>query len=143
MVICGSGTAGLLAADTQPPATDVAIKERLNRAAADLFTRADRIEQIIREIKAILALDSRSAEGHLLLGLAHGRLGSQDLVAEAIAEFRQALALRPELLQARYHLAEAYLVLGRADRARDEINLALERVPGHPQLLAVLAEAER
>ena len=55
--------------------------------------------------------------------------------AEAIKEeLRQALALNPELTQARMILARIYLDLARASRARDELQVALEKVPNNPQL---------
>ena len=64
-------------------------------------------------------------------------------MGEAVAELRQALALNPELTQARLILARVYLDLARASRARDELQVALEKVPNDRQLLTLLAEAER
>ena len=120
-----------------------AIQERLKRVGLDLVSGADRVNESIRELKAILAVDPRSAEAHFLLGIAYGRLGSRELMGEATAEFRQALSLNPSFVQARYYLAQVYLNLGRAQRAREELDAALAQVPGHPQFLALLGEAER
>ena len=64
-------------------------------------------------------------------------------MGEAVAELRQAIALNPELTQARMILARIYLIWPEQSRARDELQVALERVPNHPQLLTLLAEAER
>ena len=40
---------------------------------ADVFTRTDRVAEDITELKAILALDPKSAEAHMLLGIAYRR----------------------------------------------------------------------
>jgi Tfp pilus assembly protein PilF len=119
------------------------IQERLNRLKTDLFSGAGGADKAIPELKKILSEDPRSAEGHFLLGIAYGRTGSLELVGEAKAELRQALALKPDFVEARFYLGEVYLKLGRAERARDELEAALLQVPGHPQFLALLGEAER
>jgi tetratricopeptide (TPR) repeat protein len=137
MVVCAAIAVSQVAA---PPA---AIQERLDRARADLFSRAERVNEDVRELKEVLALDPRSAEAHLLLGVAYSTLGSRELKGEAIAEFRQALDLNPGLVPVRFYLARLYLDLGRAARAREELETALVQVPGNPEFLALLGEAER
>src|SRR5258705_1422192 len=87
--------AALVAWQTAAPP---AIQERLDRVRADLFSRTDRVSENVRELKQILALDPRSADGHMLLGIAYSTLGSKELKGEAIGEFRQALDLDPPLL---------------------------------------------
>lgn len=119
------------------------IQERLARIKADLYSRTDRLDDNVTELKQILALDPRSADAHMLLGIAYSTRGSKELKGEAIGEFRQALDLNPGLVQVRFFLAHLYLGLGRADRAREELNAALTQVPGHPEFLALLGEAER
>src|SRR5258708_39215499 len=64
-------------------------------------------------------------------------------MGEAVAEFRQALDLNPGLVQVRFYLAHLYLNMGRAARAREELETGLEQVPGNPEFLALLGEAER
>lgn len=120
-----------------------AVQERLNRVRTAVFSGAGRIDESIQELKAILALDPRSAEAHLLLGIAYRSLGSAELMAEAKAELRQALALDPALVPARLYLAHVYLDFGQAKSARDELNTALAQLPGHPQFMALLGESER
>jgi tetratricopeptide (TPR) repeat protein len=124
-------------------ASDAAIQKRLDSVRSDLFTRPERVKESVRELKEILALDPRSAEGHLLLGIAYRTLGSADMMAEATAELRQALALNPAFVHAHYYLARIYLDLGRAQRAHDELEAALQQVPHQPQFLALLGETER
>jgi tetratricopeptide (TPR) repeat protein len=125
---------------TAPAATN---QERLDRVKADLFSRTDRVNENVRELKQVLALDPRSADAHMLLGIAYATLGTRDLKGEAIGEFRQALDLNPTLVEVRFYLARLYLDLGRPARAREELDTALAQRPGHPEFLALLGEAER
>ena len=119
------------------------INDRLDRVKADLFSRAEQLADDVKELKAVLALDPRSAEGHVLLGIAYSTLGTRDLKGEAIGEFRQALDLDPALAPARFYLAHLDLDLGRAARAKEELEAALVQTPGNPEFLALLGEAER
>jgi len=120
-----------------------AIQERLKRVGADVMSRPDRANDAIRELKAILAEDPRSAEAHMYLGIAYRVLGSPEMIGEAVAELRQALELEPRHVPARFYLAHLYLNLGRATRAREELEAALAQAPGQPQFLALLGETER
>jgi tetratricopeptide (TPR) repeat protein len=119
------------------------IQERLERVKADLYSRTDRLSENVKELKQILALDPRSADAHMLLGIAYSTWGSKELKGEAIGEFRQALDLNPRLFQIRFFLAHLYLDLGRAARAKEELEAALVQTPGNPDFLALLGEAER
>ena len=132
--------AALVAWQVAPQAT---IQERLDRVRADLFSRTDRVDENVRELKQVLALDQRSADAHMLLGIAYATLGTKDLKGEAIGELRQALELNPRLVEVRFYLARLYLDLGRPARAREELDTALAQMPGHPEFLALLGEAER
>jgi tetratricopeptide (TPR) repeat protein len=134
---------GPLQAAAQADTAKLPVQERLSRVRANLFSRPDKAQESIRELKAILAVDPRSAEGHLLLGIAYRSVGAADLMGETVAEFRQALALNPDFVPARFYLANVYLELGRAARAREELELALTKAPGQTQFLALLGEAER
>jgi tetratricopeptide (TPR) repeat protein len=125
------------------PAAQRTLQERLSTVQADLFGRVEHLEEDIAELKEILAIDPQSAEAHMLLGLAYRALGAPQLAGEAKAELRQALDLNPNLVAARYVLAQVYLDMGRFDSARDEMQTALTQAPGQPQFLAVLGEAER
>jgi tetratricopeptide (TPR) repeat protein len=119
------------------------LKERLERVKADLFSRAEHLPEDVRELKAILALDPRSAEAHVLLGIAYSTGGSKDLKGEAIGEFRQALDLDPRQVPVHFYLAHLYLDLGRAARAKEELEAALAKAPGNPEFLALHGETER
>jgi tetratricopeptide (TPR) repeat protein len=127
----------------QVAATPGPIQQRLDRVRADLFSRAEHLPEDVRELKAILAIDPRAAEAHVLLGIAYSTQGSKDLKGEAIGEFRQALDLDPGLVPVRFYLAHLYLDLGRAARAREELEAALVKAPGNPEFLALLGETER
>src|SRR5688500_8373046 len=123
-----------------PPPT---IQGRIERVRADLYSRTDRLADNVKELKQILALAPRSADAHMLLGIAYSTWGSKELKGEAIGEFRQALDLNPRLVQVRFFLAHLYLGLGRADRAREELEAGLAQTPGNPEFLALLGEAQR
>src|SRR5688572_3677503 len=127
----------------QAAAPPVTIQERIERVRADLYSRTDRLDENVKELKQILALDPRSADAHMLLGIAYSTWGSKELKGEAIAEFRQALDLDPRLVQVRFFLAHLYLDLGRAGRAREELEAGLAQTPGNPEFLALLGETER
>jgi len=122
---------------------DPALRERVNRVGSDLFSPTPHPAEAIKELKAILAIAPDLPEAHLLLGVAYRAQGNPDLMGEAVAELRQALALNPEFTQARMILARIYLDMARASRARDELQIALEKVPNNPQLLTLMAETER
>ncbi len=143
------GTAGVarptVAAGQTTATTAAPLTERLKAVQADLFSSNAHLEDDIKALNSILAIEPSSADAHMLLGIAYRGLGSEsvNMMGEAKAEFRQALALNPALVSARLFLAQLYLDLGRSEQARDEMLTALAQAPGQPQLLAVLGEAER
>jgi tetratricopeptide (TPR) repeat protein len=126
----------------QAPAPDATLQGRIARVRTALLSGAGRPGDLVAELQSILSADPEAAEAHLLLGLAYRSLGN-DMLAEAIAEFRQALALAPALVAGRYYLAQAYLDLGRPERAREELEAALQQTPGQMQFTTLLADAER
>jgi tetratricopeptide (TPR) repeat protein len=134
----GSSVAQVPTAAAQP-----GLQERLAKVRERLFSSAGSPDEPIKELKAILAIDPGSAEAHLLLGIAYRTAGSSDLIGEAVGELRQALALDPKFVPARFYLAHIYLDLGRAERAREELQTALAQSPGTPQFMALLGETER
>lgn len=100
-------------------------------------------EQAIRECKAVLAADPRSAPAHMLLGLAYRAQGSDAMIADAKAELQQALDLDPELLWARFYLARLYLDQGLNEKAQDQLERGLKQSPGLPHFLSLLGEVRR
>jgi tetratricopeptide (TPR) repeat protein len=126
----------------QAPAPDATLQGRIARVRTALFSGTGRPGDLIAELQSILSADPEAAEAHLLLGLAYRSLGN-DMLAEAIAELRQAIALDPALVTGRYYLAQAYLDLGRPERAREELETALQQTPGQMQFTTLLADAER
>lgn len=99
--------------------------------------------EAIATLRQILAADPRRAEAHVLLGILYTRDGSADLASEGIAEFRQALAMAPDDITARFYLGRAYLEFGQIRRAHEELQEAVARAPNRPDLLTWLGEAER
>ncbi len=95
-VVAGAAiAAGPFLAASQADADKAKIQERLVRIRADLFAGTTRADEAVRALKDILAVDPGSAEAHLLLGIAYRTVGAADLMGEAVAELRQALALEP------------------------------------------------
>lgn len=130
-------------AGPQAETNAAAVQTKLKQLSAEIFSGTARIPEAIRELHQILAADPRSAEAHLLLGIAYRSQGSPEMMGESVAEFRQAIALNPSLAPARLYLAYVYVDLGRPERAREELQAALAQVPGHGQFLALLGEVER
>jgi tetratricopeptide (TPR) repeat protein len=122
---------------------DPAVVERLTRVQRALFSGTADVKAAIRELKAILAIDPRSHDAHVLLGIAYRGLGTPEFIAESVAEFRQALAITPRDPQTRLYLAYGYRDLGRLDRAREELQTALTDAPGDIQILTLLGDVER
>jgi tetratricopeptide (TPR) repeat protein len=143
-VVFGTSIAAApLLAAFQADAANAQRQEKLDRIRAELFSGTNRTDEAIRALKDILAVDPGSAEGHLLLGIAYRTAGAADFLGEAVAELRQALALDPTFVPARFYLAHIYLDLGRFERAREELDAALAQVPRNPQFLTLLGEVER
>lgn len=134
-------SAPLLAAGQSAPSP--AVLETLNRVGANLFSPKPDAAQAIGVLKGLLAADPGLAEGHMLLGIAYRVQATPELMGEAVAELRQAIALKPSLLRARLALARVYLDMARASRAREELEAALQQAPDRPEIMSLLAEAER
>jgi tetratricopeptide (TPR) repeat protein len=142
-VMAAASVAGPVAAAAQAGDTKGQNQAALARIGAELFAGTGRPDEAIKSLKAILASEPDSAEAHLLLGIAYRTAGSADLMGEAVAELRQALALNPGFIPARYYLAHIYLDLGRYERAREELDAALADAPRNAQVLTLLGEVER
>lgn len=111
--------------------------------AAAQHMQQGKADLAIRECKAVLASDPRSAPAHMLLGLAYLALGSSAMIGDAKAELQQALDLDPELLWARFYLARLYLDQGSNEKALDQLERGLKQSPGLPHLLSLLGEVRR
>jgi tetratricopeptide (TPR) repeat protein len=101
-----------------------------------------KVEQAIRECKAVLAANPRSAPAHMLLGLAY-RAQGPDAIGMAKAELQEALDLNPDLLWARFYLARFYLDQGLNEKAQEELERGLKQSPGAPPFLSLLGEVRR
>ena len=112
------------------------------RAAAEHLQQG-KTEQAIRECKAALAADPRSAPAHMLLGQAYLAQGSITMLAEAKAELQQALDLDPNLLWARFYLARIYIDQGLNEKAKEQLERGLKERPDVPHFLSLLGEVRR
>ena len=124
-------------------AQDRAAQQGAQLGVAAQHLQQGKTDQAIRECKAVLAADPRSAPAHMLLGLAYLGLGATDRTADAKAELQQALDLDPELLWARFYLARLYFDQGLTDKAREQLEHGLKQRPGLPDFLSLLGEVRR
>jgi tetratricopeptide (TPR) repeat protein len=115
--------------------------ERLKAGAGHL--QQGETDQAVQDLKKALALDPKSAAGHLLLGQAYLALRSVSMIAEAKAELQQALDIDPTLLWAHFYLAKVYIDQGRYDRAKEQLQLGLDSRPDVPHFLSLLGEVHR
>ena len=123
----------------QPPGAQF---DRLIGEAAALMRRGQ-IDPAIGILNKALALDPRSAAGHLLLGQAYLAKSTPEFIAEAKAEFQQARDLDPVQPLPSFFIAKIDIDLGRLRQAEGELRRALTSKPGEHYLLALLAETRR
>jgi tetratricopeptide (TPR) repeat protein len=123
--------------------THRAAQQGAQLGAAAEHLQQGKAEQTIRECKAVLAADPRSAPAHMLLGLAYLAKGSIAMIADAKAELQQALDLDPELLWARFYLARLYFDQGLHEKAQEQLERGLKQQPGLPNYLSLLGEVRR
>jgi tetratricopeptide (TPR) repeat protein len=118
------------------------------RAMPQLKICADRVqsnqaEDAVKACKLAVGIDSNSGAAHMLLGQAYLAMRSAGMVAEAKAEFQQALDIDPSLVWARFYLARVYIDIGRAGKAKEELDQAIEMRPGVGHFYSLSGEAER
>jgi chemotaxis protein methyltransferase CheR len=120
-----------------PPAPPVLSgQDRLLAAARHLA--GNRIEEAGRAIEQLLALDPAEPAAHALAGFLHDVTGRTD---DAVASYRAALYLDPELYQVRVLLADCLLRLGNRDRAEHQYREVLAHLGnGRERNLVVLGE---
>ena len=135
IVLLASGTTWAQTAPADPHGAQLGI------AAQHL--QQGNVEQAVRECKAVLAADPRSASAHMLLGMAYIAERSTAMIGDAKAELQQAIDLDPELVWARFYLARLYLDEGLNEKAQNQLELGLKQSPGLPTLLSLLGEVRR
>jgi tetratricopeptide (TPR) repeat protein len=121
--------------------TNPAALPRLKACSESL--QHNQAQQAVTQCKEAVGIDVQSGAAHLLLGQAYLALRAASMVAEAKAEFQQALDLDPGLVWARFYLAKVYLDIGRPDKAKAELEAALKTRPGVAHFLSLSGEAER
>jgi len=119
-----------------PAAPPLSVQERLLIAARHLAE--NQIEEAGRAIEQVLALDPSEPAAHALEGFLHDVTGRTD---DAVASYRAALYLDPELYQVRVLLADCLLRLGNRDRAEHQYREVLAHLGnGRERNLVVLGE---
>jgi tetratricopeptide (TPR) repeat protein len=115
---------------------------RIVNASVKLL-QENKFDEAIRELRRAAALEPRSPAVHLMLGQAYMAKGAPEFVAEAKAEFQQALSLDPDQVLASYHIAKIDLDLGRINSAEQQLMRAIEKKPKEHYLLTLLGELRR
>jgi tetratricopeptide (TPR) repeat protein len=133
----------LLASGMTWAQTPAAVPEGAQLGVAAQHLQQGKVEETVRECKAVLAADPRSAPAHMLLGMAYIAQKSTAMIGDAKAELQQAIALDPELVWARFYLARLYLDQGLSEKAQEQLESGLKQSPGLPPLLSLLGEVRR
>ncbi|HUV14017.1 MAG TPA: tetratricopeptide repeat protein, partial [Acidobacteriota bacterium] len=97
----------------------------------------------IEAFKMAIQHQPQAAEAHMMLGYTYRVVASTEMIAEAKAELRQAVALDPNLAWARFYLARIYVDLGRLGKAKVELTEALRIDEKNPFFLAFLGDVNR
>jgi len=119
-----------------PAVSPLSVQERLLLAARHLAE--NQIEEAGRAIEQVLAVDPSEPAAHALEGFLHDVTGRTD---DAIASYRAALYLDPELYQVRVLLADCLLRLGNRGRAEHQYREVLAHLGnGRERNLVVLGE---
>lgn len=109
-------------------------KQYLSQSRGDLAIEA---------FKTAMLHQPQAAEAHMMVGYTYRFLASFEMIAEAKAELRQAVALDPNLAWARFYLARIYVDLGRLAKAEEELTEALRIEEQNPFFLAFLGDVNR
>jgi len=93
---------------------------------AHIMYRDGQYQNCIRNLQIAIELDPRSVEAYFLLGNALSHLGNREL---ALAAFRSAEILAPQIAEIHANLGNAYLALGEFVAAVAEYTIALKLNP--------------
>jgi len=113
------------------------IEIHLRVKAAESSLGAGRIDEALRDIERVLALDPGVVEAHRIRGDA---LKAKRDLPSAAAAYREALALEPEYKVAAFHLALLDLEMGRADAAEAGLRRVLQLDPRDNKSYFLLAK---
>jgi Flp pilus assembly protein TadD len=109
--------------------------------ATALETAGD-YDNALTEYRALLVINSKSAEGHLGLGVLLVKLGGEK-TKEGIESLARAIALNGNLYEARITIGRALIQQGRAAEAVEHLRRAVELAPKNPEPHYQLALAYR
>jgi tetratricopeptide (TPR) repeat protein len=99
---------------------------------ATALERAGDAEGALAAYRELASGQPRVAEGHLGLGVLLTKRGGAD-AEEGLKELERALALKPDLYEARVALGRALVVRGRASEAIEHLRRASELAPENPE----------
>jgi len=106
------------------------------QARADEYYEGGRYEEALLVYRKLLGKDAENAHAYRRAGLIWMKRG---VPRRAISYLQEALKLEPGHLEARKNRAEALLALGSPIEARREALAVLDRAPGDPEAILLLA----
>ena len=99
---------------------------------AAALERAGDADAALAEYRELALRQPQAPEGHLGLGVLLTKRGGAD-AEEGLKELARALALKPDLYEARVTLGRALVASGRAAEAIEHLRRAAELAPGNPE----------
>jgi tetratricopeptide (TPR) repeat protein len=95
----------------------------ISKAKLDLESKKDKdaekkFKKGVEAAEGAVKLDTRYYEAWNLIGFGYRKLGNYD---KAIAAYTQSIGIKPDYAPAREYLGEAYLELGKLDRAKEQL----------------------
>jgi tetratricopeptide (TPR) repeat protein len=106
---------------------------------ADSEIQLDHIDEAGPLLEKLVKINSKSSMGHLDLGIVYADAGRN---AEAMREFKTAVALKPDYVNAHYRLGRLYRVMGKPEEAKAELEKSRTLNEAEDQrLLKVMSDA--
>ncbi len=127
----------------------ILIPRRRDKAATDLLDKgidayqkgsADNYKKAAGLLEQVLQKDPTYSQAAFYLGLTYNALFDED---KAAANYKKAIEIDPDYLEARADYAGMLLDTGAVDEAIRQINAVLTRNPNHAVALTMLAQADR
>jgi tetratricopeptide (TPR) repeat protein len=109
---------------------------------ATALETAGEYDNALSQYRELLAINSKSAEGHLGLGVLLVKLGGEKM-KEGIEQLSLAIALNGDLYEARITIGRALIQQGRPGEAVEHLRRAVELAPKNPEPYYQLALAYR
>jgi tetratricopeptide (TPR) repeat protein len=109
----------------------------LRGSLATLYVEACRYADAEREVRALLARETRTADDFAAMASIMGLTGR---LSESAEQLQQAVVLAPRNAQLRFRLGQTYVAMQRLAEAEDELREAVRMSPDNPFVVISLAD---